>query len=85
MTTNLERYVERHEQICRRAEREFVEQQAKDPMLTVAKMVTRYAAACRQAIAKRDDIASVFAISACHVAMKAPLEFAREETSCLVR
>jgi hypothetical protein len=74
MVTNIERYEERHRQICKRAEQDFLEQRADNPKFTVPKAVKSYAAAVHHAIQRRDCIAAVYAIAAAHLALKMPLD-----------
>jgi hypothetical protein len=70
MTTNPDKFAERHQQIIERAEREFAADRAKNPKVTVPKTVAKYAAAVRRAISCRDCIAAVYAVCAAHLAMK---------------
>jgi hypothetical protein len=79
MRTDPIRYAERHNAICARAEREFLNGRKKNPQLTLPKTVTGYAAAIRCAIARRDGtgIAGILAAQCAHVV----LQFSRRQCS----
>ena len=72
MKTDPERYRIRHQQICERAEKQFLEERRKNPKLTVPKTVAGYAAAIRCAIVRRDGtgIVAVYAAQAAHLVLK---------------
>jgi hypothetical protein len=80
ITTNAGRYAHRHYMLCDKAEQQFRERLQREATATLEIVVTEFAVAVRKAIARKDNIAAVYAVMAAHLAMKeiesdAPIQF----------